>query len=85
MIVFGLCVAVRQLLVGRHYDAWGSILFFGAITIFSLITIRWDIVLPVLFILSGFYIFFRDFLEPNENPNEKKDPNTIDIEIDDKK
>lgn len=80
MVVLGLAISVRQFLLGHNYDAWVSIGVFGAITFLSLFKINWDVILPVIFIVAGLYIFFRDFID-FETRSEMEIEEDLSIEI----
>lgn len=59
-------MAIRQILTERYYDfAISSIVLLGffAITFFS---VKWSILLPVLFVLGGIFIIFREYFAPEE-------------------
>ncbi len=54
-------IASRQFLTGRHFDfAVTSIVLLGAFLL-SVLNLDWKIVGPLLFILGGVYIIFREY------------------------
>ena len=68
MLVVGLPLALRQYLLGRHYDMGVSLFVFVGVFVTVQFNISWEILLPVLFALGGIYILFREFLESKEEP-----------------
>jgi hypothetical protein len=77
MLVVGLPLALRQYLLGRHYDMGVSLFVFGGVFVTVQFNISWEILLPVLFGLGGIYVLFREFLESKEEPltDEEEDIN----------
>jgi predicted membrane protein len=58
MAAIGAALVVRQVFLGRIYDAFISLLVFGGI----FVTIQFDLSwMPVLFIVAGIYVLFRAF------------------------
>jgi predicted membrane protein len=68
MLAVGLPLALRQYLLGRHYDMGVSLFVFIGVFITVQFNISWEILLPVLFALGGIYILFREYLESKEEP-----------------
>ena len=77
MLVTGIPLALRQYLLGRHYDMGVSLFVFVGVFITVQFNISWEILLPVLFTLGGIYLLFREFLESRETPlaEEEEDVN----------
>ncbi len=73
MLVVGLPLALRQYLLGRHYDMYISLFVFIGVFITVQFDIAWEILLPVLFALGGIYVLFREFLESKEESLEEKE------------
>jgi hypothetical protein len=61
----GLALVVRQLFIGRFYDALISLIVFGGVFFTILYDLSW---MPVLFILAGIFLLFRAFI--NDPPEE---------------
>lgn len=68
MLVVGIPLALRQYLLGRHYDMGVSLFVFVGVFVTVQFDISWEILLPVLFALGGVYILFREYLESEEEP-----------------
>lgn len=63
MLVIGLPLALRQYLLGKHFDMIVSLFVFIGVFLTVEFKIAWQVLLPVLFCIGGIYIFFREFLE----------------------
>jgi predicted membrane protein len=68
MLVVGIPLAIRQYLLGRHYDMSVTLFVFIGVFVTVQFDISWEILLPVLFALGGVYILFREYLESEEEP-----------------
>lgn len=68
MLAVGLPLALRQYLLGRHYDMGVTLFVFVGVFVTVQFDISWEILLPVLFALGGIYILFREYLESKEEP-----------------
>ena len=66
MLAIGIPLAIRQYLLGRHYDMYVSLFVFIGVFVTVQFQISWQILLPVLFTIGGIYVFFREFLESDE-------------------
>ena len=73
MLVVGIPLALRQYLLGRTYDMCVSLFVFVGVFATVQFNISWEILLPVLFAIGGFYILFREFLESKEEPLEEEE------------
>ncbi len=73
MLVIGIPLALRQYLLGRHYDMGVSLFVFLGVFITVQFNISWEILLPVLFALGGIYVLFREVLESKEEPEDEKE------------
>jgi len=66
MLTIGIPIALKQYLVGKRFDMIVSLIVFLGVFVTVQFNIKWEIVLPVLFTLGGFYVFFREFFGPKE-------------------
>ncbi len=73
MLAVGIPLALRQYLLGRHYDMMVSLFVFIGVFVTVQFDISWEILLPVLFASGGFYILFREYLESKEETIEEED------------
>ena len=73
MLAVGIPLAIRQYLLGRHYDMGVTLFVFVGVFVTVQFNISWEILLPVLFALGGIYILFREFLENKEEPLEEEE------------
>lgn len=85
MLVIGIPIATRQYLVGRRFDMIISLIVFLGAFITVQFSIKWEIVLPVLFTIGGLYVFFKEFFGPKDTDEEEKEEDkNIEIEEDTK-
>ncbi|NGX45247.1 MAG: hypothetical protein K940chlam2_00392 [Chlamydiae bacterium] len=75
MLVVGIPLAIRQYLLGRHYDVGVTLFVFLGVFITVQFDISWEILLPVLFTIGGIYIFVREFLERRTTPEAEEELN----------
>lgn len=73
MLAVGIPLALRQYLLGRHYDMGITLFVFIGVFVTVQFNISWEILLPVLFALGGIYILFREYLESKEEPLEEEE------------
>ncbi len=73
MLIVGLPLALRQFLLGRTYDTIVTLLVFVGTFVTVQFDISWKIFLPVLFTLGAIYILFREFMGPDETPEDEKE------------
>jgi 4-hydroxybenzoate polyprenyltransferase len=73
MLAVGIPLAIRQYLLGRHYDMGVTLFVFIGVFVTVQFDISWEILLPVLFALGGIYILFREYLESKEEPLEEEE------------
>jgi predicted membrane protein len=66
MLAIGIPLALRQYLLGRHYDMGISLFVFIGVFVTVQFNISWQILLPILFTLGGIYVFFREYIESTE-------------------
>ena len=70
-------LAARQYLSGRVYDLAISSAILLSLFIISIIKLDWAILMPILFVIGGLYIIFREYFFSEEN-DESTDPKDID-------
>jgi predicted membrane protein len=81
MLTIGLPIALRQYLLGKRFDMIVSLIVFLGVFITVQFNIKWEIVLPVLFTIGGFYVFFKEFFGPKEESEEEiEEEKNIEIE-----
>ncbi len=80
MLILGIPLALRQYLLGRHYDMGISLFVFVGVFVTVQFDISWEILLPVLFAIGGIYILFREFLESKEPLAEEEEDINHEIE-----
>lgn len=82
MLVVGIPLALRQYLLGRHYDMGISLFVFVGVFVTVQFNISWEILLPILFAIGGIYVLCREFLESNEPLAEEEEDINHEIEED---
>ncbi|MEN9344079.1 MAG: hypothetical protein RLZZ453_866 [Chlamydiota bacterium] len=73
MLAIGIPLALRQYMLGRHYDMAISLFVFCGVFITVQFDISWEILLPVLFAIGGIYTLFREYLESKEEPLDEEE------------
>lgn len=73
MLVVGLPLALRQYMLGRHYDMGISLFVFVGVFVTVQFNISWEVLLPVLFAIGGIYVLFREYLESCDETLEEKE------------
>jgi predicted membrane protein len=71
MLAVGVPLALRQYLLGRHYDMGVTLFVFLGVFFTVQFDISWEVLLPVLFALGGIYILFREYLESKTESEEE--------------
>ena len=83
MLIVGLPVALRQFLLGRNYDMLVTLTVFIGTFITATFDISWQIFLPILFTIGAIYIFFKEFLGPDETDEREREAQTkVELEED---
>ena len=75
MLAAGLPLALRQYLLRKYYDVAITLLVFIGAFVTASMDISLELILPIIFITSGIYIFFRDYLENSCLPEVEKEEN----------
>ena len=65
-------LALRQYLSGRHYDLIITSIILLGLFIITLFQLDWTLLLPVLFVVGGIYIIFREYFFAEEAIEEDK-------------
>ncbi len=84
MLAFGFPIALREFLLGKRYDALISLCVFSGAYVTVEFNIPWDILLPMIFIIGGIHIFFRDFFKTDPE-TEVEEEEEISQEIEEEK
>lgn len=73
-----LSIGLRQLLTGRIYDFCISTFILLGLFIITIFNFEWAILLPVLFIIGGIYIIFREYFFAEDSNGEDKSQEILD-------
>jgi|HubBroStandDraft_4_1064222.scaffolds.fasta_scaffold280370_2 hypothetical protein len=76
MLAVGIPLALKQYLLGRHYDMSVTLFVFIGVFVTVRFNIAWEVLLPVLFALGGIYILFREYLESKSETLEEEEEDT---------
>ncbi|NDD58289.1 MAG: hypothetical protein EBZ47_03420 [Chlamydiae bacterium] len=68
LLTIGIPLALRQYLLRKNYDVFVTLFIFIGSFISIQYTSSWSMILSIMFILGGIYIFFRDFIESKTCP-----------------
>lgn len=74
MLAIGIPLAVRQALLGRYYDMFISLFVFVGVFITAHFNVSWEILLPVVLIVSAIYLLGKELFEsrtPDEDEREE--------------
>ncbi len=82
MLAVGIPLAIRQSLLGRHYDMGITLFVFIGVFVTVQFKIHWEVLLPVLFALGGIYLLAREFLENKEPLADEEEDINCEIEED---
>lgn len=86
LLVIGISLALRQYLLGNHYDVVVTLLVFGGSYLTMEASIPWQIFFPTIFILGAIYILVREYFDSNvETVDEEDEDINHEIEEDQKK
>lgn len=72
LLVLLSAMVVRQYLRGRLYDSFLSIVILGGLFVFSFFDFNWNVLVPVLFVVGGLYLIFREYLWNKRRVGEDK-------------
>lgn len=70
MLAIGLPLALRQYLLGKSYDVFITLLIFVGVFITAQFNASWEFLLPVVLVTGGIYVFFRDYIESRNAPED---------------
>lgn len=79
-------LAFRQYLSGRMYDLFVSSVILLGLFLISFLKLDWSILMPVLLVVGGIYIIFREYFFAEDTNGEDKSQEILDdIDNDTKK
>lgn len=67
LLVFWVALVLRQSLTGRYYDAILSTIILVGLFLVAYIKINWSVLIPVLFVIGGIYLIFREFFYADDS------------------
>ncbi len=84
LLVLWVSLFLRQYLTGRFYDALMSTIILVGLFLVSFIKIQWSVIIPVLFVIGGIYLIFREYFYADETIEEETLNETSNDDIRDK-
>jgi len=84
LLAIWIFLGLRQYLTGRFYDLTLTTVILVGLFIISVFNINLTVLFPVLFVLAGIYLIFREFFFPEDTNGEDKSQEIKD-DIDDSK
>jgi hypothetical protein len=72
LVALWIALGVRQYLTGRIYDLCLTTLILLGLFVLSLFNFDWSVLIPVLFVIGGVYIIFREFFFAQDSNGEEK-------------
>lgn len=79
LLVLWATLATRQYLADRTFDLVVTTIILVGLTVVNLFPWGWNVMMPILFLLGGIYIIFREFLYGEDSNGEEK---SVEIEED---
>lgn len=84
-LVIGLPLAAKHYLLGKHWDMVLCLFVFIGVFVTVQFQIQWNLLLPILFVMGGFYIFLKEFFTRDpESESEREEDLKHEIEEDQK-
>lgn len=85
VLVVGIPMALKQYLLGRKWDMAISLFVFIGIFVTVQFDIPWKLLLPILFVIGGFYLFLKEFfIKPPMSESEYEEDVQHEIDEDQK-
>jgi predicted membrane protein len=72
LIAIWAALAIRQYFTHRIYDLCLTTAILAGIFIISFFNFKWDILMPVLFVVAGIYLIFREYFFSEDSNGEEK-------------
>lgn len=85
VLAIWISLALRQYLSGRLYDLFISSVILLGLFFIALFKFDWAILMPVLFVVGGIYIIFREYFFAEDTNGEEKSQEIKDDIDDDRK
>lgn len=78
LLALWVTVSLRQFLTGRVYDFCISTFVLLGLFVVSFFDFEWSVLLPVLFVVGGIYIIFREYFFADDTNGEEKSQEILD-------
>lgn len=78
LLAIWISIGLRQFLTGRIYDLCISTAILIGLFVITVSNFEWAVLLPVLFIVGGIYIIFREYFFAEDTNGEDKSQEILD-------
>lgn len=78
LVAIWISIGLRQFLTGRIYDLCISTVILLGLFVITISNFEWAVLLPVLFIVGGIYIIFREYFFAEDTNGEDKSQEILD-------
>jgi len=85
LIPIWLALVIRQYFTERYYDLFLSSIILLGLFALSLFKFEWAVLMPVLFVVGGIYIIFREYFFADDTNGEDPSQEILDDADDDRK
>lgn len=85
LLAIWVLLAVRQYFSGRYYDLFLSTVILVGLFVASFFKYDWSMIIPILFVVGGIYIIFREYFFSEDTNGEEKSQEIRDDIDDDRK
>ena len=83
LLAIWISMASKQYLTGRLYDAAITSVILLGLFVTSLVNLNWAYFLPVIFIVSGIFLIYREYSGPHDtNGEDKSEEIKEDVDLD---
>jgi hypothetical protein len=85
LIPIWLALVIRQYFTERYYDLFLSSVILLGLFVLALFKFDWAVLMPVLFVVGGIYIIFREYFFADDTNGEDQSQEILDDADDDRK
>ncbi len=84
LLVIGTALGIKQLLVGKKWDATLTFLIFYGLFSINFINVPWRILVPAVMLIIAFYIVTKEWIDDKRIPTEKETDEEIQKQLEEK-
>lgn len=78
LLAIWVSLALRQYFSGRYYDLYISSIILLGLFALAFFQLEWTVMIPVLFVVAGIYIIFREYFFAEDTNGEDKSEEILD-------